>query len=459
MLTKNSLADVVYMALKNWHNAEMVVSEMDDLLLVSQEQAQGHPHRHQALNRVVLNGLAVLERQNELGGQILRRRFVDGDETILEVAHRLRLSEDQVKRRQREALNSLVAVIWNQEMVARQNWAQAQQAALAPAGHDHLIGLTQLHDELVELLAAPAGPWLVAIVGIGGIGKTSLANMAAHTLIDRFAYHRVIWLRLNGPRQLPQSSDELLLYLANHPNLAIPAGTPPQRLQTLRQSLKAIPHLVILDNLESESQVNLLAESLPTLANPSKFLLTSRVRLPAGTTSHNITLQELSQTQSLSLIRHQAQAIGLKSLVEASETELTSIYQQVGGNPLAIKLVVGLAAILPLPQILADLIATETQQIEQLYRHIYWQAWHSLSEEAQMVLELMPMIAGIGARPEQIAAISHFEPARLWPTISELVNRSLLEVQGTPWERRYAIHRLTESFLKTEIIHWPNSPD
>lgn len=456
MLTKNSLADVVYMALKNWHNVEATIAEMDGLLLVSQEQGQGHPHRHQALNRVVLNGLAVLERQHELGGKILRRRFVDGDETILEVAHRLRLSEDQVKRRQREALNSLVEIIWNQEMVARQNWVQAQQAGLAPAGHDHLIGLDERHEELVGVLAAPAGPWLVAIVGIGGIGKTSLANMAAHTLIDRFAFHRVVWLRLNGR---PFTGDELLLQLADHPGLAIPAGTAPQRLQTLRQSLKAIPHLVILDNLESESQINLLAESLPPLANPSKFLLTSRVRLPAGTTSHNITLQELSQTQSLSLIRNQAQAIGLKSLAEASETELTPIYQHVGGNPLAIKLVVGLAAILPLPQILADLVTTETKEIEQLYRHIYWQTWHSLSEEAQMVLELMPMIAGIGARPEQIAAITHFEPARLWPTITELVNRSLLEVQGTPWERRYAIHRLTESFLKTEIIHWPNSPD
>ena len=456
MLTKSSLADVIYATLKNWQNVESPIVAVGDLLLVGQEQAQGQQDLRQALNRVVLNGLAVVEKQNEVGGHILRKRFVEGDDMISEVALRLRLSEDQVKRRQREALNSLVEVIWGWEATARQHWVQAEQAALAPAGHDHLIGLEAVHDELVRLLVAPAGPWLVALIGIGGIGKTSLANMAAHTVIDRFAFQRVVWLRINGIQDRPGNGEELLLYLADHPALAIPAGTPPQRLQTLRQTLKAIPHLIILDNLEAENQVNLLADSLPALTNPSKFLLTSRVRLPAGTTIHNITLQELSPAESLTLIRNQAQTIGLTELAQASETDLTTIYQHLGGNPLALKLVVGLATILPLPQILADLLTVQTQEIEQMYRHIYWRAWHSLSDEAQLVLEMMPMIAGIGARPEQIAAITGLEPAQLWPIISQLVNRSLLEVHGTTWERRYAIHRLTESFLKTEIIHWPH---
>lgn len=451
MLTKNSLVDLIYAVLKNWQNVEAtIMTEMTGLLLVRQEQEQGP----QAAKRVVLNGLLAMEKQNELGGRVLRQRFVDGDDTILEVAHRLRLSEDQVKRRQREAINGLVEVIWGQEVAARQRWVQAELSSLAPAGHDHLIGLETVHDELVRLLTVPAGPWLVAIVGIGGIGKTSLANMVAHSLIDRFAYHRVVWLRING--DFPHNEDGLLGYLADHPSLAIPAGTPTQRLQTLRQTLKTIPHLLILDNLESEEQANLLAESLPKLTNPTKFLLTSRVRLPAGTTSHNISLNQLSPAESLTLIRHQAQIIGLTDLAQASEAELTTIHQHVGGNPLALKLVVGLAATLPLPQILADLTRTETKEIEQMYRHIYWQTWHALSEEAQLVLEMMPMIAGIGARPEQIAAITGLEPAQLMPIISQLVNHSLLEVQGTSWERRYAIHRLTESFLKTEIIHWPH---
>jgi hypothetical protein len=31
-----------------------------------------------------------------------------------------------------------------------------------------------------------------------------------------------------------------------------------------------------------------------------------------------------------------------------------------------------------------------------------------------------------------------------------------LEVRGTVWERRYGIHRLTQTFLCTEIIEWPD---
>lgn len=69
---------------------------------------------------------------------------------------------------------------------------------------------------------------------------------------------------------------------------------------------------------------------------------------------------------------------------------------------------------------------------------------------------MMPLAAGVGVKPEQMQAMSGLAEQQLWPAITELVNRSLLEVRGTTWERRYGIHRLTESFLRTEIIHWPD---
>jgi hypothetical protein len=123
---------------------------------------------------------------------------------------------------------------------------------------------------------------------------------------------------------------------------------------------------------------------------------------------------------------------------------LELIYEVTGGNPLAIKLVVGLTAVYPLPRILADLKEAKTREIADLYQRIYWQAWHSLSPYSQTLLEMMPMTAGIGGTPEQLQAMSQLEEGRLWSAISELVNRSLLEVRGTAWERRYTIHRLTE---------------
>jgi len=66
----------------------------------------------------------------------------------------------------------------------------------------------------------------------------------------------------------------------------------------------------------------------------------------------------------------------------------------------------------------------------------------------------MPLIAEAGALPEQMRAISNLSEERFWPAVSELISRSLLEIKGTIHERRYGIHRLTETFLRTEIIGW-----
>jgi hypothetical protein len=130
------------------------------------------------------------------------------------------------------------------------------------------------------------------------------------------------------------------------------------------------------------------------------------------------------------------------------------IHGLTGGNPLAIKLVVSLAAVLSLPQVLKDLMRSRPGPVEEMYRHIYLAAWQTLSPPARCLLQAMPLVAESGGQPEQLQAISRLSNQELWPAISELASRSLLEVRGTVWERRYGIHRLTQTFLCTEIIDW-----
>ena len=167
-----------------------------------------------------------------------------------------------------------------------------------------------------------------------------------------------------------------------------------------------------------------------------------------------MSLDELSDVDAADLLRHQAQVIGLGDLAGAAEDDLKAIYEVTGGNPLALKLVVSLAAVMSLPQVLADLAQSRPGPIEDLYRHIYWESWRSLSEEAKSLLQAMPLIASSGALPQQIRAISELSENAFWPAVSELISRSLLEITGTIHERRYSIHRLTETFLRTEIIGW-----
>jgi DNA-binding MarR family transcriptional regulator len=67
----------------------------------------------------------------------------------------------------------------------------------------------------------------------------------------------------------------------------------------------------------------------------------------------------------------------------------------------------------------------------------------------------MHLAAPIGVTPDEMAIMAGLDKADLLPAIKELVHRSLLDVRGSPWDRRYAIHALTRAFLQTEIIHWP----
>ncbi|MCA9974749.1 MAG: hypothetical protein KC413_03330 [Anaerolineales bacterium] len=460
----NDLRTAVPKALRAWGNLlETADSLLTPLLIVQQELTNGNgiaPTSRLATNQILFNGIQQLQTQDPIGAQILTLRFMDGA-TILMAASKLNLSEDQVKRRQRDAIRSLTQILWEQETAVRDDRLHILQARLPPPTYANLFGLQTRADELLSYLTHRDDPGVIAIVGLGGIGKTALADQVVRAILPHFIYQDVFWLRINvgddhSPDHQPDTTlqkiiNDLAEYLC--PQTAMSSDG---RIACLRQVLKSRPSLIVIDNLESEADTAFILDALNDLAIPSKFLLTTRVRLPASSTAYSLILDELPLPAAAELIRAQAQSLNLTDLVQTPDAVINQIYTVTGGNPLALKLVVGLTAVLPLSQILADLTAAQIGEIEQLYRHIYWQAWHSLSPNGQALLEMMPMAAGVGVQPEQMQAMSGLSAQQLWPAIAELINRSLLEVRGTIWERRYGIHRLTESFLRTEIIHWPD---
>jgi hypothetical protein len=218
--------------------------------------------------------------------------------------------------------------------------------------------------------------------------------------------------------------------------------------------LKEQPHLVVVDNLESEAVADYLLNRLTNLAAPSKFVITTRTRPPEQAAVRHFPLPELSGEDALALLRHHAADIGISAANIPSEATFDPIYAAVGGNPLALRLVAGLLDWLPLTQILQGMAQSRPGPIEELYRHIYWQTWHSLSQPARTLLTVMPLVAEAGSEAGYLQAISGLDEIAFWPAVQELRSRSLLEVRGTLNEKRYGIHRLTQSFVRTEIAHW-----
>jgi hypothetical protein len=461
-MTKEELRTAVYAALRAWTEQNgKENSLLESLLLVQKKREQltgSSPTAHRlAANQVLLDGINALRLQSKEAAQLLTARFLD-KKKVQTVAFEMHLSTDQVKRRQRDAIAGLTQIIWEQETAVRTQDAHALKAKLMPATYNQLFGLQEKRDALVASLTQDQAHWMTAIVGIGGIGKTALADAAVRQVIEQFIYEQVAWLRFDKPdgSNTPEANwDHLLAQLTETILSESSAARSTEKYAQLRQFLKTVPSLIIIDNLESEADTAVIVEKLQDLANPSRFLMTTRVRLPETASVWTLFLEELSRQDSFQLIRHHAQSIGLQEFIHAADSLLQPIYDAIGGNPLALKLVVGLANVLPLPQILANLISVQHQAIESMYRDIFWQAWRSLSENGRILLEIMPMAADIGMSPDQMLAISSLAKQHLWTAITELANRSLLEVRGTALERRYGIHRLTETFLRTEIIHWP----
>ncbi len=463
-----TLLPAVRSALRAWHTVGGTSATLlEGLRLVHERRAalgvEANPAAlRRAANDILITGLDELATQDTRGAAVLRMRFLDADKA-LKVASRLNLSHDTINRAQRAAIHRLAEILWSRELICRERHIHTQEDNLQPAQYTQLFGLDQAGGQLLKQLLKPQAPWVAAIVGIGGIGKTALADATARHVIRQFRFDRTLWLRSESSRLNPDAFTPASRFAQLMTKLAEalwPAGlngsTPEERLRRVRQALKSYPHLIVIDNLETEADTLYLVEHLNDLAAPSKFLLTARTRLSGQAAAFVLSLDELGSKDALALLRQHATVIGQTDLAGMTAGKLKPIYRVVGGNPLALKLVVGLATTQPLAQILADLERSRPGEIEGLYRHIYWKAWQALSPDARTLLQAMPLVAEPGAIPEQLRAISQLPDEKLWPSIHELATRSLLEVRGTAWERRYGVHRLTETFLKTEIIHWPD---
>jgi hypothetical protein len=412
-----------------------------------------------AVGVALRDGLALLDREAPALANLLRGRFWEGQavQEMLRAERPERQSERRFFEQQSCAIERLAALLAEQEHSCHQEQPQAGLLARLPIpSYERLFGVERPTAQVVEQLGDPQRYPIISIKGIGGIGKTALADHALRTFLAADnTLHDLVWISakqeslsgagINGRRssiRLELIFNELGQKVGINEILRLPLA---QKVERLASVLRRDRYLVVLDNLETVEDFCELAPWLARLATPTQFLLTTRELVPALTKVSQIDLDELDKTAALALIEFMATERGVAGFAPQD------LYQLVGGNPLAILLVVSQMHFLP-PHVVLE--GVRTGSTEEMYRYIFWNAWSVLGEAAREVLFVIQR-AGDEADWSWLAMATDWPPGALEQALRQLYALSLVQPQRDPeGQPLYTIHRLTSTFLYTEVLGW-----
>ncbi|MFB7166119.1 helix-turn-helix domain-containing protein [Streptomyces sp. NPDC056242] len=231
--------------------------------------------------------------RGELTGRLLQLRDATG-RSLRELARDVRVSSSSLSRhfsgqavRPWPTVVALCKAAGHDPRALREVWEGAKDgprtstAAPPPVRNDlphEITAVTGRRSELEALLGASRNTSVVAIDGIGGVGKSVLAVHAAHRLTADFPGGQ-LYLDLHGftPGREPVGpADALRVLLAA---LGLPSGRIPdgvaERAALWRSELATRQAIVLLDNAADADQVR---DLLPG-AGQSSVVITSRRRM------------------------------------------------------------------------------------------------------------------------------------------------------------------------------------
>lgn len=446
--TATALPEQLHQALRHINLANQLAQSplLTSLLVTEQQSMRPELSSTDALQLVLTKLVADLAMEQPKAADLLHGRFWEA----LTVAAMVQANrpEAQSERRfyqqQEQALQQL-AMRWEQaEARCRHTYHRHRLLNRLPLQtYEHLFGVEGIVECLLHALRNPHHHFILSIKGIGGIGKTALADYAVRRyLVDDDQWQELVWvsakqehLTSSGVQGIGESAgtqihlehifDELGYKLGLPEVLRLPLG---QKVEKLAALLRTAPHLIVIDNLETIVDFQRLTSWLTQLVGPTKFLLTSRVTVPSLTRVTTVALNELDAAASLALINY------IATVKEVTDYDAQRIYDLVGGNPLAIILLVSQMQTLPPLEVCKSVRLGNSDEI---YRYIYWRSWQALTLPAQELLFAIQR-AGDVASWQWLQRISKAPPSTVQAALNHLIDLSLVQPQrGNDGQRAY----------------------
>ncbi len=349
------------------------------------------------------------------------------------------------------------------EPIASPRGAVWQEASAPPA----LFGRDREINVLLNLIQKRAGRNVIAIDGMGGIGKTALAKEVVRRISASGEFSHVVWQTAKTEafdgsgivRQIsspPITMERLLLAIANEGSFRQRLDEErslAERTYLVRQLMEKERFLVVVDNLETIQGFRRLVSDLGSLFTGSQALLTSRYSLAEYDFVQPVSLGSLPADAGVALLRNELQERSpLKPLI-MDDDYLKRIHRDTGGLPLAMKLIAGriVSTAAPLGRLLEQLRNVDWRNPEdaygQLYSFIFENVWDGLSESARSILVRMSGLPPVEPMPmAYVEVISEQDTPVFDRAMAELVRSSMVELSEDR-RSRCSLHPLTHHFV------------
>ncbi|MFD1325884.1 ATP-binding protein [Micromonospora sonneratiae] len=336
-----------------------------------------------------------------------------------------------------EAVVALCRAVGRDPRPLRTMWAEAAKAGAAPAPRRNdlpadLFDFTgrEAESALVEELLRTAGA--VAIDGMAGVGKTSLAVHVAHRLAATYP-DGGLYLDLYGftPGQEPLEPQAALGRLLGALDITHPPAGAAERAALWRSELSRRRALVVLDNAVDAEQVRPL---LPG-AGKSRVLITSRHRLVSLDGVPPVSLEPLADADAAYLFGRAA------GLTLSEEEAVSQVLGQCGGLPLALRMAG--ARLRHRPGWTVAVLAERLRDNAGRFDSVFGMSLQQLDAVQRRMFRLLGVVPGADFDAEVAGALAEMPPDRVGAVLEELVDAHLVQ-ELSPG--RYRMHDLIRRY-------------
>lgn len=321
-------------------------------------------------------------------------------------------------------------------------------------------------DKEMEIVLRALSPddrtWGVLVDGIGGIGKTALATEAAHRchkqgLFDAFIFVTAKQTRLDPDkiRELTPAARTLDEFLNETARVLGQTGIPKlagaEKRRALLDALRTTRALLIYDNLEtlSKDEQEAMADFLRELPEGCKAIITSRRR--GGEGAVWLRLEKLDWEAARQIIAEEAKKDARlhNKLQRAGEADWHKLYDATGGSPLALAHTLGLMRVRASLTFESALEMLSGNLDEDLQEFVFKEACKDLTENDESALRALSFFVP-SATFEAWMDVAELSRNALETTLDRLSALSLVDILAG--EERYALHPLTRSFVRDELL-------